>query len=72
MQKINNKIIYLAIIAAAIAATGFSYNWAIGSHGFEQGASTGTLPTAVTVPLAGQVMRPGDYFPLADYSPNYV
>jgi len=72
MRKVNNKIIYLAIITTVIAATGFSYNWAIGSHGFEQGASAGTLPTAVTVPLAGQVMRPGDYFPLADYSPNYV
>lgn len=72
MKKIDNKILYLVIVAGAVASAGFSYNWAIGSHGFEQGAAAGTLPSAVTVPLAGQVMRPGDYFPLVDYSPNYV
>lgn len=72
MKKIDNKILYFIIIAGGIASAGFSFNMAIGSHGFEQGAATGTLPTAVTVVLAGQVLRPGDYFPLADYSPNYV
>jgi hypothetical protein len=68
----DNKVLYLAMIVSGIAAISFSYNFAVGSHGFEQGVKAGTLPSVVTVPLAGQVMRPGDYFPLADYSPNYV
>ncbi len=71
MKKFNNWLL-VAITAIAVTTATFSYNWAIASHGFEQGVAAGTLPSAVTVPLAGQVMRPGDYFPLADYSPNYV
>lgn len=71
MQKFRSKIL-LAIIISVVAASGISYHHAIANHGFESGVAAGTLPNVVTVPLAGQVMRPGDYFPLADYSPNYV
>ncbi|WP_337862480.1 hypothetical protein [Nitrososphaera sp.] len=62
----------LAIIAiiAGIAAT--TPVVAFAGHAFESGAASGTLPVATTVLLAGQVMRPGDYMPVVDFSPNYV
>jgi hypothetical protein len=71
MTKIDTRLL-IAIISTSVALGSVSYHYATASHGFEQGAAAGALPTAVTVPLAGHVMRPGDYFPLADYSPNYV
>lgn len=71
MKKVDTRLL-IAIISTSVALGSASYHYAMASHGFEQGAAAGTLPTVVTVPLAGQVMRPGDYFPLADYSPNYV
>lgn len=71
MKKIDVKLL-IAIVATTAALGSFSYHYATASHGFEQGAAAGTLPTATTVVLAGQVMRPGDYFPLVDFSPNYV
>jgi hypothetical protein len=71
MKTIDTKML-IAIVATAAALGSFTYHYATASHGFESGISGSSLPTAVTVSLAGQVMRPGDYFPLADYSPNYV
>jgi hypothetical protein len=71
MKKFNN-ITLVAIVATVVAVSVLTYNFAIASHSFEQGASTGTLPQATTVVLAGQVIQPGDYFPIVDFSPNYV
>jgi hypothetical protein len=71
MVQIDFRLL-IAIISTCAALGGVSYHYATASHGFESGVSGSSLPAAVTVPLAGQVMRPGDYFPLADYSPNYV
>jgi len=71
MTKVDIRLV-IAIVATSAALGSFSYHYATASHGFETGVVGGTLPSAVTVSLAGQVMRPGDYFPLADYSPNYV
>lgn len=62
----------IAIVATSVALGSFSYHYATASHGFEGGATAGTLPTVANVLLAGQVMRPGDYLPIADYSPNFV
>jgi hypothetical protein len=71
MKKIDAKTL-IAIVATSIALGSLSYHYAIASHGFEGGATSGTLPTVVNILLAGQVMRPGDYLPIADYSPNFV
>lgn len=71
MRQIDFRLL-IAMVSMSAALGGISYHYATASHGFESGVSGSSLPTAVTVPLAGQVMRPGDYFPLADYSPNYV
>jgi hypothetical protein len=71
MKQIDFRLL-IAIASTCAALGGVSYHYATASHGFESGVSGSSLPAAVTVPLAGQVMRPGDYFPLADYSPNYV
>lgn len=68
----KSYLLVVAIAAASIGIGSLTYHTATASHGFEVGANSGSLPPAVTVALAGQVMRPGDYFPLADYSPNYV
>ncbi len=62
----------MILLVAAVSGGIFTYNFATASHSFEQGAATDTLPSVVTVILAGQVMQPNDYMPLADYSPNYV
>ncbi|MEM4391938.1 MAG: hypothetical protein QXG67_04045 [Candidatus Nitrosotenuis sp.] len=68
------KRIHLFAIVAIVATgiTSLAYHNANASHGFEVGANPGALPPAVTVALAGQVMKPGDFLPLVDYSPNFV
>lgn len=71
MKKIDFRLL-IAIISTSAALGSVSYHYATASHGFEQGAVAGTLPNVVNVMLAGQVMRPGDYLAIADYSPNYV
>lgn len=71
MTKLDIKLL-IAIISTSAALGGVSIHYANANHGFEGGAVTGTLPSATTVLLAGQVMRPGDYMPLVDFSPNYV
>ena len=68
----TNKIILTVVAIAAIGIGAYTINNANASHSFEQGAAGGTLPVATTVVLAGQVMQPGDYIPLADFSPNFV
>jgi hypothetical protein len=75
MENFSMKKIHLLVIVVVTTTIGIgslTYHSATASHGFEVGANAGSLPSAVTVSLAGQVMRPGDYFPLADYSPNFV
>ena len=72
MKYSRSNILLMVLLVGAVSGVFFTYNFAIGSHSFETGAATGTLPSAVTVILAGQVLQPGDYLPLADYSPNYV
>lgn len=71
MKKIDTRLL-ITIISISAALGSFSYHYAIASHGFEGGVTTGTLPTVANLMLAGQVMRPGDYLPIADYSPNFV
>lgn len=71
MKKLDIKLL-IAIISTSAALGGVSVHYANANHGFEGGAVSGTLPSATTVLLAGQVMRPGDYLPLVDFSPNYV
>lgn len=71
MKQIDTRML-IAIVATSVALSSISYHYATASHGFEGGAVAGTLPTVANVLLAGQVMRPGDYLPIADYSPNYV
>ncbi|HXG73445.1 MAG TPA: hypothetical protein VNK44_01315 [Candidatus Nitrosotenuis sp.] len=71
MKQIDFRLL-VAIVSTSVALGAVSYHYATASHGFESGVSGSSLPNAVTVSLAGQVMRPGDYFPLVDYSPNYV
>ncbi|MBS3925439.1 MAG: hypothetical protein KGZ34_01925 [Nitrosarchaeum sp.] len=72
MKYSRSNILLMVLLVGAVSGVIFTYNFAIGAHSFETGAATGTLPNAVTVVLAGQVLQPGDYLPLADYSPNYV
>jgi hypothetical protein len=62
----------LALIAIAAAIVVSMPVVAFASHAFESGAAAGTLPVATTLLLSGEVMRPGDYMPVVDFSPNYV
>jgi hypothetical protein len=71
MKKIDFRLL-IAIISTSAALGGVSFHYANANHGFEGGVTTGTMPSATTVLLAGQVLRPGDYVPLVDFSPNYV
>lgn len=71
MKTFDTKTI-IAIVATAAALGSFTYHYATASHGFETGAIGGGLPSVTNVMLAGQVMRPGDYLAIADFSPNYV
>jgi hypothetical protein len=71
MKTFDTKLI-IAVVATAVALGSFTYHYATASHGFETGAIGGGLPTVANVMLAGQVMRPGDYLAIADFSPNYV
>jgi hypothetical protein len=68
----GNKIILLGILVAVVSVGAYSFHTATASHSFESGSATGTLPVATTVILAGQVLQPGDYLPLVDFSPNFV
>lgn len=68
----KRQIGLMAIVAGIIASTPLAYHVAFASHAFESGAASGTLPVATTIVLAGQVMKPGDYLPVVDFSPNYV
>jgi hypothetical protein len=71
MKKLDFRL--LVAIGAICAALGSaSLHYAVANHGFEGGAVGGTLPSVTNVLLAGQVMRPGDYLPIVDFSPNYV
>jgi len=71
MKKLETAAVYA--VAMVVVATGaYAYNEVTANHAFEGGTVGGALPVATTVPLAGQVMAPGDYFPLVDFSPNYV
>lgn len=71
MKTLDFKLL-IAIISTSAALGGVSFHYATANHGFEGGAVAGSMPSATTVLLAGQVMRPGDYMPLVDFSPNYV
>ena len=71
MRTFDTKTL-IAIITTAVALGSFSYHYATASHGFESGAIGGGIPTVTNVILAGQVLRPGDYLSIADFSPNYV
>lgn len=72
MKYSKSNILLMVLLVTAVGGVALTYNYATAAHSFETGAATGTLPSAVTVILAGQVLQPGDYLPLADYSPNYV
>lgn len=57
----------------AISSVGFTNQNVFADHTFETGIVPGsTLQPTVHVPLAGTVMRPGDYLPVADFSPQFV
>lgn len=71
MKKFDTKLL-IAIISTSAALGGASFHYANANHGFEGGVVSGSMPSATTVLLAGQVLRPGDYLPLVDFSPNYV
>jgi hypothetical protein len=71
-MNLENKIILLVIIVATVSIGAYTFHTATASHSFEQGAAAGTLPVATTIILAGQVLQPGDYIPLVDFSPNFV
>lgn len=62
----------LAIIAVAATIVITAPVVALADHAFESGVTSGTMPVATTIPLGGQVLRPGDYLPVVDFSPNYV
>jgi hypothetical protein len=72
MKKIDFRLLIAIISTSAALGTGVSYHYATASHGFEQGVAGSALPSVANVMLAGQVMRPGDYLAIADFSPNYV
>ena len=57
----------------AISSVGLTNQNVFADHTFETGIVPGTtLQPTVHVPLAGTVMRPGDYLPVADFSPQFV
>ncbi|HZS74222.1 MAG TPA: hypothetical protein VFA69_06940, partial [Candidatus Nitrosotalea sp.] len=67
------KKLSLAAIGAliAISSVGIVNHNVFADHTFETGIVPGsTLQPTVHVPLAGTVMRPGDYLPVADFSPE--
>jgi len=72
MTKIQFSIVVIIASIITISSVGLTSQNAFADHAFEGGVAAGTMPNAVHVFLAGQVMRPGDYLPVADYSPNYV
>jgi len=74
MPTMTNKKLLVTTIATLIVASAFGMiaQNVYADHAFETGVVAGTMPNTVHVFLAGQVMRPGDYLPVADFSPNFV
>jgi hypothetical protein len=72
MTKIHIPVIAVFASLIGIMSLGMIHPNAFADHAFEGGVASGTMPNTNHVLLAGQVMRPGDYLPVADYSPNYV
>jgi hypothetical protein len=72
MTKIRLSLVAAIASIIAMSSLGITSQNVFADHAFEGGVAAGTMPNTVHVFLAGQVMRPGDYLPVADFSPNFV